>query len=135
MKNISDRRFLYLIVFLTVGFFIARPVSLAQEKSDEELKKEYAPILGEYEFDLSDMGGETQILNFYVEDGALWADSGDGRPATMEPVEKEGFAFTAEDPDNGIFEIEFLKDDQGEYTICHVVNSNMGVDIKGNKIK
>jgi hypothetical protein len=135
MKNLLDNRLLYLLVFLTVGFFIFRPVSLAQEKSDEELKKEYAAILGEYEFDLSDMGGNVEILKFYVEDGALWADSGDERPATMEPMGDEDFKFRAEDPESGIFEFEFLQDDLGEYTICHLVNSNMGLDITGTKIK
>jgi hypothetical protein len=135
MKNLSKGPILNLIVFLALGFLAVRPALRAQEKTDEELKKEYAAILGEYEFDLTHLGGETQILRFYVEDGALWADSGDGRPAEMEPVGGEGFAFKAEDPENGLFEIEFLKDDQGEYTVCHVVNSAMGVDIKGTRIK
>jgi hypothetical protein len=35
----------------------------------------------------------------------------------------------------GIFVFKFLKDDQGYYTICHVVNTEMGLDIKRNKIK
>jgi hypothetical protein len=135
MKHRSKKRLLYPLVFLMLGFLIVRSVSLAQEKSDEELKKAYAAILGEYEFDLSDMGGNVEILRFYVEDGALWADSGDGRPATMEPMGDEGFKFRTEDPESGIFEIEFLQDDQSEYTICHVVNSTMGVDITGTKIK
>jgi hypothetical protein len=112
--------------------FILCSLTVAQEKSEEELKKAYAPILGEYEFAT---GAGSDIIRFYIKDGSLWADSGDGRPATLEPVEDEEFSFTAEDPIDGIFEIKFLKDDQGEYTTCHIVNTAMGLDFEGIKIK
>lgn len=115
------------LVLLLIGSLMA-----AQEKSEEELKKEYAPILGEYEFVA---GGQTEIIRFYIEDGSLWADSGDGRPVTLEPVEDEVFSFAAEDPINGVFEIKFSKDDHGEYTKCHIVNEAMGLVIDGIKIK
>lgn len=120
------------IMCLIVGLFTIGPVCLAQQKSDEDLKKEYAPILGEYTFESE---GGSFTLKFYIEDNALWADSGDGRPATMKPIDDEMFAFTAEDPISGLFEIRFLKDDQGEYTKCHVVNGDMGLDITGTKIE
>jgi len=132
MKTSLKNRHLWIFVCLVVGLFVVFSVTLAQEKSDEDLKKEYASILGEYAFD---PGEAAFALKFYVEGGALWADSGDGRPATMKPIEDEVFAFTAEDPISGIFEIKFLKDDQGEYTLCHVVNEDMGLEVKGIKIK
>ena len=106
--------------------------AVPQPGQDEELKKMYAPILGEYEFSMLE---GTFYLNFYIEEGDLWADSGDGRPAVMKPSEDKQFAFKAEDPQSGIFSFQFLKDDQAEYTICHVVNEGMGLDIKGSKIK
>ena len=132
MKNSKKNCILCISVFLVVGFFMICSITMAQEKSDEDLNKEYAPILGEYAFDSE---GAAFALKFYIEGGALWADSGDGRPATMKPIEDEVFAFTAEDPISGIFEIKFLKDDQGEYTLCHVVNEDMGLETKGKKIK
>jgi hypothetical protein len=132
MKSLFKNHTLCILACFVLDLFIATSVSIAQEKPDEDLKKKYAPILGEYEFD---GGGETFILDFYIEDGDLWTDSGDVRPATMEPLGGEPFGFTAEDPVNGIFEIKFLKDDQGNYTICHVVNTDMELDIKGSKIK
>jgi hypothetical protein len=121
---------LHVFMFLVFGIFIASSFNLAQEKSDEELKKEYAPILGEYAFDWD---GQTFTLNFYVEGGALWADSGDGRPVTMKPAGENTFEFIAEDPINGTFKFKFLKDDQGKYSVCQVVNSGMGLDAKGKK--
>jgi hypothetical protein len=131
MKELFKNRVLCTIAFLILCLIMVHSVTIAQESSDEELKKKYAPILGEYEFTTA---GGTFTLKFYVEGGALWADSGDDRPATMEPVKDKVFDFTAEDPQAGIFEIKFLKDDQGKYNICHVVNSGMGLDVTGNKI-
>ncbi len=124
------KRILHVFVFLVFGIFLTCSINLAQEKSDEELKKEYAPVLGEYAFD---WGGRTFTLNFYVEGSALWADSGDGRPVTMKPAIESPFELTAEDPINGTFRFKFLKDDQGKYSVCHVVNSGMGLDAKGTK--
>ena len=132
MKKVTKNPIFRLMVCMGIGLFMVCSIAIAQEISDEDLKKEYAPILGEYAFE---SGGETFTLKYYIEGGALWADSGDGRPATMKPIEEEVFAFTAEDPITGLFEIKFLKDDQGEYTICHVVNAGIGMDIKGTKIK
>lgn len=131
MKKLFKNRFLCTFVLFILCLFMVQSVTIAQEGSDEELKKKYAPILGEYEFLTS---GGAFTLKYYVEDGALWADSGDGRPATMEPVKDKKFEFTAEDPQAGLFEIKFLKDDQGKYTVCHVINTGMGLDAKGNKI-
>jgi hypothetical protein len=117
-------------VFLVFGIFMAYSFNLAQEKSDEELKKEYAPILGEYAFDWD---GQTFTLNFYVEGSALWADSGDGRPVTMKQAVENAFEFIAEDPINGTFKFRFSKDDQGKYSVCQVVNSGIGLDAQGKK--
>ena len=132
MKNILKNRILCFFVCFVIVLFVVSSFSVAQKKSEEELKKEYAPILGEYEFVT---GGQTDIIRFYIEDGSLWADSGDGRPATLKAVEDEVFSFTAEDPINGMFEIKFLKDDQGKYITCHIVNAAMGLEIEGIRIK
>lgn len=132
MQNLLRKRIIVMSVCLIVGFLFAGSLSFAQKKSDAELKEKYAPILGEYEFVL---GGQTEILRFYIEGGDIWADSGDGRPATMQPVEGEVFKFRAEDPINGIFELTFIKDDKGEYTICTLFHSQSGTEATGEKIK
>ena len=131
MKNLFINRFLCMSTCFIVCLFMVHSVSIAQGAADEDLKKKYAPILGKYEFVTE---GGTFTLNFYIEGGALWTDSGDGRPATMEPLKDKPFEFKAEDSLNGIFEIKFLKNDEGEYTICHIANTDMGLDAKGNKI-
>ena len=110
--------------------------SISYSLQEEELKKKYAPIVGEYEFDLSDMGIGVLGVEFYVESGTLWAmaETSD-EPGEMVPVEGKEFEFTLEDPDEGTYEIKFLKDDKGEYTKCHIKNEMMGLDVIGGKIK
>ena len=131
MKKLFRGQFLHMIAFIILCFCMMHSITFAQEVADEDLKKKYAPILGKYEF-VTD--GGTFILEFYIEGNDLWADSGDGRPATMESLKDTMFEFKAEDPLTGIFEIKFMKDESGEYKKCHVVNTSMGLDAKGNKI-
>jgi hypothetical protein len=129
----SDAFLIFALVAL--ASVLATSFSAAQEKSDDALKKEYGLILGEYEFDATEMGGGTFVLNYFVKDGNLWADSGDGRPAIMQPVEGETFSFRAEDPVGGAFKIKFEKDEQGAYTKSRVFIEMAGVEVVGRKIK
>lgn len=122
-------------VCLILVMFMVSSISFAKGNQDEELQKKYAAILGEYEFDLTEIGQEVIYVTFRIESGSLWADSGDGQPTTLEPIGDEPYEFTADDPDQGALEFKFLKDDQGEYTICNVALLDMGVEISGNKIK
>ena len=110
------------LIFVAVLLLVVSGSVFSQDQTDEELKKKYEAIIGEYEFDLSELGGETALLRFYVEGGALWADSGDGRPASLEPMEDSEFAFSGEDPD------------EGRYTKCRAVIEMLGVEIIGIKI-
>ena len=127
------------VVSLCVGVLLILMVSgsigFAQEKTDEVLIKKYASILGDYEFDLSDLGGDVQTLSMLIGEGDIWIDSGDGDPAIMKPVEGAEFEFTAESSDGQTFEIRFAKDEEGEFNICHVNIVSMGLEIQGTKIK
>ncbi len=120
MKMIlNNQRFQMFMCFILV-ISLVPTISLAVGNQDEELKTKYSAILGEYEFDLIEFGGEVIILKIYIESGSLWGDSGDGYPITLEPTGDESFEFTADDPDSGALEIAFAKDDQGKYTICNI---------------
>jgi hypothetical protein len=101
----------------------------------QDLEKKYAPILGNYEFDMSESGMGVMTVQFYIENDSLWAwpkDSGD--PGEMIPEEGQEFVFTIDNGDGSFWKVEFLKDESGKYTKCHAVNEVAGVDITGEKI-
>lgn len=134
MKKTNRFSALWSLILIAVLLSALNGFVFSQDQTEEDLKKKYEAILGDYEFDLSELGGETTLLTFYIEEGELWSDSGDGRPAILEPIEDLEFAFEAEDPVEGRFEFYFTKDDEGKYTKCRVVLESLGLEIFGIKI-
>jgi|GEM_PF-1941203 len=114
-----------------LGLFAIQFSSFPQSRSDEELKKAWAPILGAYKFDMSGEGGETTIIKFLIKEGALWGVSPDGDEFRFEPVADETFAFKGEDELFGTVSVTFLEDSRGEYNICHFVVKDFEIDVKG----
>ncbi len=131
MKNRFKNPFFLLLVGTV---FLICSVSAAL--GAQELEKKYAPILGDYEFDMADFGWGTVVVKVYVENDALWSwpDNSDS-PGEMIPVEGEEFVFTVDAGEQGVYKLEFLKDESGEYTKFHVTNETLGMDITGEKIK
>ena len=124
-----------MVIFLALAAFVLISISLAYQ-TDEELKKKYAPILGSYEFDMTDYGMGVMLVEVYVEYGSLWAFPQTSDSAgEMIVVEGEELSFKVEDGDEGTYEIKFLKDEEGNYTKCHVINEFQGMDVVGTKIK
>ena len=121
-------------LFLTGAIFLFCSFSLLAGAQD--LEKKYAPILGDYEFDMTDFGWGVVTAKMYVENDALWSwpDNSDS-PGEMIPVEGEEFVFTVDAGEQGVYKLEFMKDESGEYTKCHVTNETLGIDIIGEKIK
>jgi len=124
------------IVCLSLAVLLFGTIVFAFQ-TDEELKKKYTPILGNYEFDMTDYDMGVMLVEIYVDSGSLWAlpDTADN-PAEMIAVEGKEFEFKVEDPEDGSsYELKFMKDDTGEYSKCNVINELMGMDIIGIKIK
>jgi len=98
--------------------------------------EKYAPILGDYEFDLSDQGMGVIVIKIYVEGDIVygWPETS-SEPAVMEPVEGEVFMFRIHDPDEGDYEATFLKDETGKYARCRLVNEAMGMDVEGERVQ
>ena len=123
------------LAILSAFLLLAGTLTFAFQ-TDEDLKKKYAPILGEYEFDLTEQGMGVVRVDIYVESGSLWAfpEVADS-PGEMVPVEGKEFEFTVTDPDSGTFVCTFLKDEAGEYTKFHLVNEMMAMDVVGTRLK
>ncbi|MCJ7682393.1 MAG: hypothetical protein MUP70_16820, partial [Candidatus Aminicenantes bacterium] len=99
-----------------------------------ELDKKYAPILGDYVFDLADMGMGEVTITFFIDSGSLWGQTDmSDEPGELLPVDDKEFTFTIEDDDEGLYDVIFLKDDDGKYTRCHVKNESMSMDVIGDK--
>jgi hypothetical protein len=101
----------------------------------QDLEKKYAPIVGDYEFDMTESGMGVLTVQIYVENDALWAWPQDmGEPGEMIPKEGEEFVFTIDGGDGSAWVLKFMKDESGKYTKCHAVNEVMATDVTGEKI-
>ena len=131
MVKLSKNPFVSLIAGVALLMcFLAFPAAA------QDLEKKYAPILGEYEFDMAEFEWGIVTVKMYVEGGALWAwpDNSDS-PGEMIPVEGEEFVFTIDAGDQGVYRLEFLKDESGKIKKCHAVNETLGMDVTGEKIE
>jgi hypothetical protein len=129
-KKINRRFFITIILIL---FWIA---GTASPYAGEDIEKKYAPILGDYSFDMTSHGFGVLKVTFYVENNELLAITEvSSNPGKMEPVKGKEFEFIVEDPDEGTYSIKFLKDDTGKYTKCHLTNEGMGMDVTGERVE
>ena len=121
-------------IFLAAAGLIAA-YSFASEPQVKKAADKYAAYCGEYSFDLSSYGAGLLTAKVYVENDAfyIWADKSEP-PDVMNPVESEPTKFFLDDPEEGHWDIEFLKDDQGKFTKCRLVNTGLGIDVIGEKI-
>ncbi|MCP4724278.1 MAG: hypothetical protein GY863_04550 [bacterium] len=131
MKKVINGSVVFLII---TALIMLSTAAFAQEKKADDAEKKYAPIVGEYEFDLTDLGMENQIAEFLIDSDALWIDTGDGEPGELEPVEDKEFEFTLEDPDQGTFIFKFIKDEEGKYNQVNCTIEMMGVEVIGTRI-
>jgi hypothetical protein len=117
------------IVFLVLVFFVLSFVSFSLIGQEIDLEKKYADILGSWEVDLSDAGMGMLMVEFYIEDGALWALPEMGEAGQMIPVTGEEWKFTIDSE----WELEFIKDDNGKYHKCIVINEAGGINTTAQK--
>jgi len=120
---------------LTIFALAALCVAFSFAAGPQEKKAgPYDAYCGEYEFDMSAYGGDQLLVKVFVENGQLmvWGDRSEPAEACT-PVEGNPTKFTLEDPDEGHWDIEFLKDEKGNFTKCHLVNPGLGIDVTGNK--
>ena len=121
------------IIFAAVAMTIG--LAFAQGAQEKKPADKYAPFCGQYRFDLSSYGIGVITAKVYTEAGDIyiWADTSD-EPDKMSPVENSDTKFFLDDPNEGHWDFEFLKDDKGKFTKCRIVNAGAGIDAVGEKI-
>lgn len=129
MIQVSFRRVFSVVTVFALIAAVGGLAVLAQE-SDDALKKKYAPILGDYEFDQQ---GQVMLVSFWVENGGLWGGPEGQEAAELTPVEGNDLKFEIDTPDGQYMELEFIKDESGEVVKCTVLM--MGMEMEGVKIK
>lgn len=122
------------LVFLTAAALVTA-LSFASVSQEKKAADKYAAFCGEYRFDLTSYGAPVITAKLYVENDDLYimADTSDS-PDKLSPVENEPTKFFLDDPNEGHWDFEFLKDDKGKFTKCRIVNAGMGIDAVGEKI-
>lgn len=122
---------------LTAAIALIVSVALTSPVPSQDLTPagKYAAYCGEYQFDLASYGIGTVTARVYAENDVLyiWASTSDD-PDVLSPVEGQPAKFFIDDPDEGHWDIEFLKDDAGKYSKCHIVNTGAGIDAVGQRI-
>jgi hypothetical protein len=97
----------------------------------------YAAYCGEYLFDISafDSAGTLTVKVYYANGQFFLQSSRSETPDVPTPVEGQEGKFFIEDPDEGHWDIEFLKNDEGKFAKLHLINPGLGLDLTGEKIE
>ncbi len=122
------------LIFLFAAALIAA-LSFASGIQEKKPADKYAAFCGDYRFDLTSYGIGVITGKFFVENDDLYvqADTSEN-PDRLSPVENEPAKFFLDDPDEGRWDFEFLKDDKGKITKCRIVNAGLSIDAVGEKI-
>jgi hypothetical protein len=78
-------------IFAGMAFLLSL---MALPASAQDLEKKYAPIVGDYEFDMSESGMGVMTIKFYVENDALWVkEKNSFSPSIPQTRESGGWNF------------------------------------------
>ncbi len=122
------------MVLLAAATLIAA-FSFASGPQGTKAAGKYAALCGSYRFDLTSYGGPVVTAKVYTEaDGIYIHADTSNNPDKLSPVEGSDTKFFLDDPNEGHWDFEFLKDDKGKFTKCRIVNTGMGIDSTGDRI-
>ncbi|MBN1938921.1 MAG: hypothetical protein JW843_05000 [Candidatus Aminicenantes bacterium] len=122
-------------LFVTIAIFCSA-LSFALEPG-QGTDNPFAAYCGEYLFDISafDSGGTLTVKVSYANGQFFFQSSRSDTADVPTPVEGKEGKFFIDDPDEGHWDIEFLKNAEGKYTRLHLVNEGLGLDLTGDRIE
>jgi hypothetical protein len=122
------------MTYLAAAALIAA-FSFASGPQEKKPANKYAAFCGDYRFDLTSYGAGVITAKVYAENDELYVNAETSQnPDKLSPVENEPTKFFLDDPDEGHWDFEFLKDDKGKITKCRIVNAGLGIDAVGERI-
>jgi predicted acyl esterase len=108
--------------------FVLAPLQagLFQQVRRDDITKKYPEIEGIYEFQL---GPRMIVVQIFFKDGALrHVATGNTESTKWNSVEGSELRFTVGNPEQGTYHLEFLKDEQGQYTRFRIINEAAKID-------
>ena len=102
------------------------------ETTEIGLEERYADIIGKWELDLRDAGMGLLPVEFYTDGKALWMHPEMDEPGKMIVLLGEEWTFRVTDS-GSVWVFEFMRDGNGRYHRCRVVNGSAGIDTIGWK--
>lgn len=120
------------LLLLVAGAFAGAATAATQ---DQKPAGKYADFCGDYRFDLSVLGIGEITAKVSVENDILYIQSStSSNPDLMSPVEGQPTKFFIDDPDEGHWDFEFIKDDSGRFSKLRIINATLGVDSVGERV-
>ncbi len=103
---------------------------------DTHSAAQFGKLCGDYQFDLTDAGAGTLIVKFLERDGSVWFQTASAaEPRRLDPVAGRSNAFTTRDPVEGLYEIEFLEDENSGLSAVRLKNAAMALDVIGTRLE
>ena len=116
----------YFIILFNIQIITAQIV-------ENKVTQKHPEIEGIYEFQV---GEKEIVVQIYFENGALHHfATGNTESTKWDPVDPSGLKFISVHPEQGTFQLEFLKDEEGHYTRFRLVNEKAKMEVIGNKLK
>jgi len=109
---------------------------MKRKMSQEDALKTYSQFMGAWEFEVKGFG--SLAIKVFAEDGLLWGTAEGGvfvERVEFIPVEGKALEFKVDSSELGLFDWQFLKDDEGKISQCKFYIEGKNLEAFGKKRK
>jgi hypothetical protein len=119
------------ISVLSLLFVLLNPQPSTAQKVDNELVGKHPELEGIFQLQL---GPRSILVQNYFKDGVLrHVATGNTESTRWELVDTAEMMFKTVDPEQGTFQLQYLKDEQGRYPRFRVVNKTANMDVTATR--
>ena len=109
---------------------------MKRKMSQEDVLKKYSQLMGVWEFEVKGFG--SLAIKVFADDGLLWGTAEGGvfvERVEFIPVEGKALEFKVDSSELGLFDWQFLKDDEGKISKCRFYIEGENLEAFGKKRK